>query len=57
MPTKFYYKCLRCGRKLKSEESKQIGFGKTCYKKYMSEDNRKQLFHVSELSNNNKEEV
>lgn len=26
--------CKRCHRKLKDEASKQLGFGKTCYKKY-----------------------
>ena len=26
--------CRRCHRKLKDEESKKLGFGKTCYKKY-----------------------
>ena len=27
--------CRRCHRKLKDEESKQLGFGKICYKKYL----------------------
>ena len=27
--------CRRCHRKLKDEESKGLGFGKTCYKKYL----------------------
>lgn len=26
--------CRRCHRKLKDAESKKLGFGKTCYKKY-----------------------
>ena len=25
--------CLRCGRKLKSKEQQELGYGKTCYKK------------------------
>ena len=47
-----YENCLRCGRRLKSEESKELGFGKTCWAKYKAEDNFKQLFSM-ELSNNN----
>lgn len=27
--------CRRCHRKLKDEESRKLGFGKTCYKKYL----------------------
>lgn len=46
-----YEKCLRCGRKLKTEDSKELGFGKTCWKKYNSEDNFKQLFKMEPLSN------
>ena len=30
--TKYVY-CLRCHRRLKSEESKELGYGKTCIKK------------------------
>lgn len=43
-----YEKCLRCGRKLKSESSKELGFGKVCWEKYNSEDNYKELFHIEE---------
>ena len=43
-----YEKCLRCGRKLKSESSKELGFGKVCWEKYNSEDNYKELFHIKE---------
>lgn len=28
-----YEYCLRCGRKLKSEKAKQLGYGPHCYKK------------------------
>lgn len=27
--------CRRCHRKLKDEKSRQLGFGKTCYEKYL----------------------
>ena len=29
--------CLRCGRELKSEESKKTGFGPSCLKKHLAE--------------------
>ena len=28
-----YEVCLRCGRKLKNEESKKLGYGKVCFQK------------------------
>jgi len=31
--TKEYEFCLRCGRRLKNEEHKKLGYGPTCYKK------------------------
>ena len=33
--------CRRCHRKLKDEKSIELGFGKTCYQKYL---NRKKSF-------------
>lgn len=38
--------CRRCGRKLKNPESIELGFGNTCYKKFMAESNHKPLFAV-----------
>ena len=35
--------CFRCGRKLKSEQSKLLGMGPTCYKKWQNENNTKPL--------------
>lgn len=35
--------CKRCGRKLKNPEAIKLGMGKTCFKKYMSENNHKPL--------------
>ena len=52
---KEYSNCLRCGRKLKSEESKKLGFGKICFEKLQHETEAKELFdveNVNELSNN-----
>lgn len=39
-------RCKRCHRVLKNEQAKLIGFGPTCYKKYLKELNnkRKRLF-------------
>lgn len=33
--------CLRCGRKLKKEEAKKLGYGPTCWKKLEEERNKK----------------
>ena len=41
--------CRRCHRKLKDEKSKQLGFGKTCYQKYIKRK-RHYLFEM-EVSN------
>ena len=38
--------CRRCGRKLKNPKSIELGFGNTCYKKFMAESNYKPLFEV-----------
>ncbi|HLR69447.1 MAG TPA: DUF6011 domain-containing protein [Virgibacillus sp.] len=29
--------CRRCGRKLKTEKSIELGFGRVCYQKYLEE--------------------
>lgn len=39
--------CRRCGRKLKNPKSIELGFGNTCYKKFMAESNYKPLFEVA----------
>ena len=41
---KLYERCIRCGRKLKNEESKKLGFGKVCWEKWNAEINAKPLF-------------
>lgn len=38
--------CRRCGRKLKTPESVEIGFGAICFKKFMAESLLKPLFEV-----------
>lgn len=38
--------CRRCGRKLKSDKSKTLGFGPTCYKKFMEESKLIPLFVI-----------
>ena len=39
--------CRRCGRKLRSDESKQRGMGDTCYRKWQAEQNKKKLVSAS----------
>lgn len=41
---KEYQYCLRCGRKLKNEQAKKLGYGVVCYKKLQSAVVFKQLF-------------
>lgn len=41
---KEYSHCLRCGRKLKNEKAKQIGYGVVCEKKIKVEHKFKKLF-------------
>jgi hypothetical protein len=38
--------CRRCGRKLKTPASVEIGFGAVCYKRFMAESLLKPLFEV-----------
>ena len=35
---RLYDRCFRCNRQLKSLESKKLGFGPTCYKKWKSNE-------------------
>lgn len=39
-------RCRRCGRKLKNEESIELGFGTICYQKYLAETKLKPLFTI-----------
>jgi len=38
---KIYQKCLRCGRVLKRQENKELGYGPSCYKKMKNKKERK----------------
>ena len=40
--------CKRCGRKLKNQKAIEIGMGNICWKKYINENNHKQLFRKKE---------
>lgn len=40
--------CKRCGRKLKNQKAIEIGMGNICWKKYINENNHKQLFRQKE---------
>lgn len=38
--------CVRCGRKLKTQEAKERGMGKVCFEKYQKSKNAQKLFEV-----------
>ena len=44
---KLYDRCLRCNRKLKTEASRKIGYGKTCFTKALAHKYVKPLFEVN----------
>jgi hypothetical protein len=46
-----YDRCLRCGRKLKKEEYRKIGYGKICLEKKMS-NTQKMLFPLDKEQEN-----
>lgn len=46
MENKEYDFCLRCHRKLRTEEARKIGYGKICYEKSKTEKPRPTLFKV-----------
>lgn len=47
MENKEYSHCLRCGRKLKNEKAKKIGYGVVCWKKAQCERKKfKKLFPI-----------
>lgn len=41
--TKVYTKCLRCGRTLKTPETKKIGYGLVCLEKKLMENDKRKL--------------
>lgn len=42
--TELHETCIRCGRKLKNQKSKELGFGVICWQKWQVEHNIKKLF-------------
>lgn len=38
--------CRRCGKRLISQDSKDLGFGPQCYKKHLAEQQGRPLFEV-----------
>ena len=46
--------CRRCGRKLRSDVSKERGMGEVCYNKWLIEDNHKKLFSSPSLTTSKK---
>lgn len=47
--------CLRCGRKLKNPQARELGYGKICYRR-MKMDCGKRLFNDGNLQSSKKEE-
>lgn len=41
-----YENCLRCGRKLRTETSKLIGYGEVCLKREQTSGKYKELFSI-----------
>lgn len=41
--------CFRCGRKLRTEQSKLLGMGPTCYKKWQVEKSMNPLFDAGDI--------
>lgn len=52
MKEKYHKVCLRCGRKLKSEESRKLGYGAVCYKKMRLLKAGNPLFYVGSKESN-----
>lgn len=48
-----YVKCGMCNRVLKNIKSQQLGFGATCYKKYLKQFDNKQPSLFDMIQNNN----
>ena len=46
MIDKLYDKCLRCSRKLKTEETRKRGYGDICWKK-VNENKKVRLFDIA----------
>lgn len=52
MEEKIYTHCIRCGRKLKTDISKELGYGKICYEKIHTKLKQKPLFETQRKEDN-----
>lgn len=43
-----YQFCIRCGRRLKTQEARERGMGKVCASKYAEKEERNKLFRIKE---------
>ena len=48
-----YNRCLRCNRKLKTEEAKRIGYGKVCLEK----SKKSKVINLLEVENEKRKEI
>ena len=51
--SELYEVCLRCGRKLKSDNSKILGYGKVCLQKKRASSVTQALFDIPDIWNSN----
>lgn len=54
---KLYETCIRCGRKLTSQASKELGFGRVCWEKWQTENILKPLFTEQGVLNERTDDV
>ncbi len=45
-----YQFCIRCGRRLKTPEARELGMGKICAKKYQEKETKRKLFERGNIS-------
>ena len=55
--TELHETCIRCGRKLKNQKSKELGFGGICWQQWQVEHNIKKLFGAENERNERCEET
>ena len=44
-----YQFCIRCGRRLKTQEARERGMGKICAEKYIEKEGKKKLFERGKI--------
>lgn len=47
-------RCRRCGRVLKTPESMELGYGPTCYKKFLQTSHMKKLIELEGIVNDDR---